>query len=116
MSFAKNFTLLLGAVLLIVGVLGFLLPSPLLGFFEVDTVHNIVHIASGAIGLWAAMSGPNAAKMFLIVFGVVYGVVAALGFLTASPILGLLHVNAADNWLHTVIAVACLYVGVSAKQ
>lgn len=116
MSLAKNFAMLLGAVLTIVGILGFIMPSPLLGLFEVDMVHNVVHIASGLIGLWAAMSGPNAAKMYLIVFGIVYGVVAALGFLTASPILGLLHVNGHDNWLHAVIAVACLYVGVTAKK
>lgn len=115
MSFAKNAALALGAVLTVVGILGFLMPSPLFGLFEVDTTHSIVHLATGLIGVWAAMSGPNAARMYLIVFGVVYGVVAALGFLTASPVLGLLHVNAADNWLHAVIAVASLYVGVSTK-
>lgn len=112
---AKNATLLLGAVLAIVGVLGFLMESPLLGYFEVDTTHNVVHLASGLIGLWCAMSGPSASKMFLVVFGVVYALVAVLGFTMASPLLGILHVNAADNWLHALIAVYSLYFGSTAK-
>ncbi len=116
MSLAKNFALLLGAVLTIVGILGFVLPSPLLGYFEVDTIHNVIHILSGVIGLWAAMSGPSAAKTYLIVFGLVYGLVAVLGFMNGENVLNLIGVNAADNWLHTVIAAACLVIGASAKR
>lgn len=116
MSLAKNLAMLLGAVLTIVGILGFVMGDGLLlGLFEVDTTHNIVHIASGLVGLWCAMSGPNASKMFLIIFGVIYGVVAAVGFLMGGDILGLFHANTADNWLHAAIAVACLYVGVTSK-
>ncbi len=110
---AKNAALLLGAVLTVVGILGFVLPSPLLGLFEVDMNHNIVHIVSGVIGLWCAMSGPSASKTFLLAFGVVYALVAVLGFVTASPILGLIHVNAQDNWLHVLIAIYSLYFGSS---
>lgn len=112
---AKNAALLLGAVLTVVGILGFVMPSPLLGIFATDTNHNIVHLLSGVIGLWCAMSSPSASKTFLMVFGVVYALVAVLGFVTASPLLGLITVNSADNWLHVVIALYSLYFGSTSK-
>lgn len=101
----------LGVVLLVVGALGFVpgvaTDGMLLGMFMVDMVHNAVHLVSGL--LLVMMAGSNAA-MALKVVGVVYGLVAVLGFM-GSPVLGFLHVNAADNYLHLVIAVLALYFG-----
>lgn len=103
----KPLTWVLGIVLLVVGVLGFVLPSPLLGLFEVDTIHNIVHILSGVVGLWAASTGYQYSRLFLMIFGLVYALVAVLGFMSGS-VLGLFVVNAFDNYLHAAIGAVCL--------
>ncbi len=113
-SLVTLLTRVLGIVLVAVGVLGFLMPSPLLGIFEVDTMHNIIHVASGAIAL--VVAGTYAmSRMYLIIFGVVYGIVAIAGFVQGDTVLGLIGVNMADNLLHTGIAAACLIVGMGSK-
>ncbi len=114
-SLVKLVTWVLGVVLLLTGILGFIMPSPLLGLFEVDTIHNVVHILSGLVAIFAVSSGASYARMFLIVFGIVYGIVAILGFVNAGNIF-LFTVNAADNYLHTAIAVVCLAVGFGSKK
>lgn len=106
----KPLTGLLGAVLTIVGVAGFFVPGMLL-FFEVNTVHNIVHIASGLVGLFAFNSSQSASRMYLIIFGLVYAVVTVIGFAMGGDILGLFHANMADNYLHLTISAVCLIVG-----
>ncbi len=106
----KPLTGILGIVLLLVGIAGFFVPGMLL-FFEVDTVHNVVHIASGLVGLFAFNSSQSSSRLFLIVFGLVYGVVTVVGFAMGGDILGLFHVNDADNYLHLAISAACLVVG-----
>lgn len=106
----KPLTGILGLVLTIVGVAGFFTSGMLL-FFEVNTVHNIVHIASGLLGLFAFNSSQSASRTFLIVFGLVYGLVTVIGFAMGGDILGLFHANVADNYLHLAIAASCLLVG-----
>lgn len=112
-SLTKSVTWILGIVLVLVGIAGFFM-NPVL-IFEVDTVHNIVHLLSGVIALAAASSGERYSRMFLIVFGLVYGLVAVIGFVNGGDILGLFHGNDADNYLHTAIAVVCLGVGFGKK-
>ncbi len=115
-SLVKTLTWILGIVLLVVGILGFVMPSPLLGLFEVDTIHNAVHILSGIVALIAVSSGESYARLFLIVFGIVYALVAIVGFAMGGDILGLFHANTADNYLHSAIAVVCLGVGFGGKK
>lgn len=111
----KMLTWILGIVLLAIGLLGFV-NDPVLGLFEVDTIHNIIHILSGVIAIIAVMSGESYARLFLIVFGVVYGLVAVLGFAMNGDILGIFSTNRADDYLHTAIALACLAVGFGNKK
>jgi hypothetical protein len=117
-ALVRPFTTVLGVVLLLVGVLGFVLApgGMLLGLFEVDTIHNIIHIASGAVAVWASSSSYSYARLYLIVFGLVYGLVALLGLFMNGDVLGLIHVNDYDNYLHILIAVACLGVGFGSKK
>jgi hypothetical protein len=111
-----------GVVLLLVGILGFIpgittSDQMLLGIFHVNALHNIVHLVSGAAGLWAAKSGMKSAKMYFQVFGVIYALVAVLGFVYGDEaILGLVTNNTADTWLHVVIAVVSLYLGFGKKE
>lgn len=114
-SSAKTFSWILGIVLVVVGVLGFV-NNPVLGLFQVDLNHNIVHLLSGVIGIIAASSGHASARMYLIIFGLIYGVVAVLGFIGGGSVLGLITVNQADNYLHSAIALVSLAVGFGAKK
>lgn len=109
-SIMRNLFLLLGVVLVVVGVLGFVLPSPLLGVFEVNTLHNIVHLASGALTLLAATQGIGAMRLWGRIFGLVYLLVAIVGF-PMPDMFGLMHVNTADNLLHLALAAVFLYAG-----
>lgn len=112
----RNIIKWLGGALMAAGVLGFvpaLTPDDnLLGIFQVNGLHNIIHIATGA-GLWyAAKAEDDQAKMYLKVFGVVYALVAVLGFMAGEePILGLIDNNMADNWLHVGLTALFLYAG-----
>ena len=116
----KKLANIFGIVFLAVGILGYIpgitTDSHLLGIFHVNGMHNIVHILSGIIALWAGMTSAKAAKMYFQIFGIVYALVAVLGFMVGDGlILGLIANNSADNWLHVVIALVALYAGFSMK-
>jgi len=107
---------LIGAVLLVAGIIGFFYSasfgSPgstdaVLGILEVNAWHNLVHILSGVLGLAAFASGPRASRTYALVFGVVYLVVAIWGFIIGSQesILGFLPVNTEDSVLHLILGV-----------
>lgn len=116
----KTASTIFGVVLVAIGVLGFvpaLTPDgELLGIFHVDTVHNIIHLASGAAALLAASSA-SYARLYFRIFGIVYGIVALGGFLPFlqfgedMKLLGLTHMNMADNLLHIAITAGALYFG-----
>jgi hypothetical protein len=106
----KNIYFVLGGVLVLVGVLGFVMPSPLLGLFEVNTLHNIIHLVSGALTLLAASQGVGAMRTWGRIFGLVYLAVGIAGFVDPS-LFGVMHVNLPDNLLHIGLAAIFLYVG-----
>jgi len=107
-------TQLLGVIFTVIGIAGFVMGGDMVLWFEVNMVHNIVHLATGIIALWAAISGKE--RLFLLIFGLVYALVAVVGFTMGGDILGLFHANDADNYLHATIAVVCILVGSSKKK
>ena len=113
------FAKVLGVILLLVGLLGFAMSSPLLGLFSVNPLHNVVHVVSGIVLLWAgfAMGGEHA-KTANMVFGAVYLLVAILGFLgVLDGILGPAGMSMlADNVLHLLIGVVTLGVAFGASE
>jgi hypothetical protein len=111
----KIFTLILGGILILIGVLGFV-NDPVFGLFDVDTVHNVVHLLSGALAIMTALISVSYARLFLIVFGIIYALVAIIGFVNNGDILGLFYANRADHYLHTTIALSCLAVGFRDKK
>ena len=117
---AQWYSLVAGAVLLLIGILGFLVESnfdfgsdvegdSLLGF-EINGTHNLVHLASGALGL-AAFRRRSTAKTFALAFGAVYLVVAIVGVIQGDNVLGIIPVNGADHVLHFALALAGLGAG-----
>jgi hypothetical protein len=105
--------LILGIVFIVVGILGFI-PNPIISeqdgaIFKVNLLHNIVHLASGAVILAGVYSFGSALGLKII--GVVYAVVAILGLvMRADPMFGI-AMNMADHVLHVVLAVVILYAG-----
>lgn len=104
---AKKVVMVLGVVLLLIGIIGFF-NNPILGIFGVDTIHNVVHLVSGLLALLATVNGESASKMFAKIFGIIYALLGVLGFLMASPLLGFLMVNPADNVLHLIVGIVLL--------
>lgn len=81
---AKTIATILGAVFLLVGLLGFVTPG-LLGA-HLSTAHNVVHLVSGALSLYIGLKGTlSAARLFCLVFGAVYGLLGVVGFLAGGP-------------------------------
>jgi flagellar biosynthesis protein FlhB len=116
----KNMATLFGWVLLVVGVLGFVpgitQNGMLLGMFAVNAMLSLLHIITGLAGLYAASQGEPSSKMFFQVFGVVYLIIAILGFMSdTGMVLGLFANNMADTWLNVVIALVALYLGFASK-
>jgi hypothetical protein len=122
---AQWYCLLVGLSLLLAGVFGFLADASFdtggtadtdrlgnadgqvqgdgfLGF-EVNAWHNIVHLLSGLV-LLAAFRRRGPAKTVALAFGVVYGVVATIGLIDGSDVLGIIPVNGADNILHIALS------------
>ena len=118
---AQWFAYLVGAVLVVVGLLGFIADSTfntgssidgdkLLGIFEINGIHNLVHIASGLL-LLAVAPKRALARTGVIAFGLVYGIVTLIGLIDGETVLGLLPVNPADNVLHIALTLAALLAG-----
>ena len=119
---AQIYSLVFGATLLLVGILGFIAESSFntganvdgsnLIIFEVNGWHNLVHIASGLVGL-ALWRNPAGARSFALGFGAVYLLVTLYGFVDGNDIIGLFPVNAADNVLHLLISLAGIAAGLA---
>jgi hypothetical protein len=114
---AQLYALVFGATLVVAGVIGFFYSSSfgspgevdgVLGILDVNGWHNVVHIATGALGLLSL--GYSSARLYAVGLGAVYVVVAIWGFAVGDggEILGFIPVNTEDNVLHAVIGLAGL--------
>ena len=116
-----------GAVFLLVGILGFvpgvttnydtlefaghMSEAELLGIFQVSILHNIVHLLFGVAGL-AMMRTPALSRQFLIGGGVIYAILWIYGLLVDHDSdANFVPLNDADNWLHFGLAVGMIALG-----
>ncbi len=121
-----------GAVFLLVGVLGFIpgittdyeslgfaghgSASLLLGIFQVSILHNIVHLLFGVAGLLMART-PAQSRNYLIGGGVVYLVLWIYGLvIDQDSAANFVPVNNADNWLHLILGVGMIGLGVALSR
>ena len=114
----QRFAQVFGAVYLLVGLLGFVFTG--LADFAAPSddklLHNIVHLAVGA--LWLASSRTEAAaRTVSTLIGAVYLVVGILGLLiNGGSDLNLLNINQPDNALHLASAALGLYFGLAGRR
>ena len=108
---ARLYATLVGAALVVAGILGFFYSASFgspgavdeaLGIFAVNGWANVLHVLTGALGLLVA---GYAARQYSLLLGIAYVVLAAWGLVlgSGSPILGFVPVDAAENLLHLVL-------------
>ncbi|MEC5198551.1 hypothetical protein RCH21_000775 [Arthrobacter sp. PL16] len=116
--------LAVGAVFLLVGLLGFIpgitsqydqlsfagheSGALLLGLFQVSVLHNIVHLLFGAAGI--AMSRTiSGARSYLLYGGIIYLVLWIYGLVIDQNSAGnFVPLNDADNWLHLLLGIGMI--------
>lgn len=114
-----------GIVFILVAILGFFASGgsmeadpaaapKLLGLFPVNLLHNLVHLLFGIWGLAAARSWEGA-KSYATLAGGIYVALALLGFVIPSTF-GFIPIGGNDIWLHALLGVVLLAVGLSAKR
>jgi hypothetical protein len=122
---AEVYTLVIGLTLVVIGIAGFFYIASfssgdgaerdaVLGIFDVNGWHNVLHIASGAIGLVLAASYTGA-RAYALGLGVAYLLLALLGFIAGDgeEIFNLIPVNTEDNFLHLLIGLAGIGAGLA---
>lgn len=111
---SKNVSAVFGVAFVAAGLLGFA-PNPLVapeGVFEVNFMHNILHLVIAGVFLFGASKPEAVARITLQGLGIAGVILAILGFITAdNMLLGLVHINEADKWLHAGLALVIVTAG-----
>jgi hypothetical protein len=117
---------LVGIVFVVVGILGFAVSGGHhaigheggeLVLFQVNALHNIVHLVVGATLATAAWVGNRPARVANVAIGAVYLVLGAVGFfILGDTAFNVIALNNADNGLHLVIGAALVAVGLATDK
>ena len=127
-SQVQKASMAVGAVFLLVGILGFVpgittnydtlqfagheSEAKLLGIFQVSILHNVVHLLFGVVGLALARTW-SGARGFLVGGGAVYLVLWIYGLLIdKQSSANFVPLNTADDWLHFVLGAGMVALGV----
>ncbi len=131
-SLAQLLATIVAATFVLVGILGFIpgvtthyshmsfaghhSTAKLLGIFMVSVLHNIVHLLFGLVGLAMARKFATA-RTYLIGGGVVYLVLWLYGLIISQKSsANFVPVNTADNWLHFVLGLGMIGLGILAGR
>ncbi len=127
----RQFALVLGLGFIVAGLAGFF-PTPAdppagltqthgfghaLGILPVNTIHNVVHILFGVMGILASRGSLMSARSYAQFVAIVYALLVVLGLLPqTNTTFGLIPLYGADVWLHAIIAAAAAYFGFARKD
>ena len=109
MGMARTVAAVFGAVYVFAGLAGFVLETPLFGLFDVNLLHNVVHILIGAILLYGSTTTPAAVMTtrgvgaLLVVLGIL-GIPFPDGF-------EIVPLGGNDIWLHLATGAILLVAG-----
>ena len=122
---AQVYALVIGGTLVVAGILGFFYNASfatgddverdaVVGLLDVNGWHNLVHIATGALGL-AVAGSYGGSRGYALGLGAVYLLVALLGFIAGDggEILSLIPVNTEDNLLHLILGIGGVAAGMA---
>ncbi len=127
---ARLYCTLVGAVLVIAGIIGFFYSSgfdtgvtgvdkdtdEVFGILAVNGWHNVVHILLGVLAL-AVAGSPSGARAYCLGIGLVYVLLALWGFIDGDGvILGLIPLNDEDNFLHLILGLTGLAAGAATPK
>jgi hypothetical protein len=120
---ARLYCTLVGAVLVVAGILGFfweasfatgddIKSDEVIGLLAVNGWHNLVHLTIGVLLLAAAGTAARSAALGV---GLLYVVLAIWGFLEVDDgfgvLIDLVPINTEDNWLHLILGLTGLAAG-----
>ncbi|KAD4059696.1 DUF4383 domain-containing protein [Arthrobacter yangruifuii] len=125
---AQKAAMVFGVVFLLIGALGFIpgatinygqlyfsgyaSEAALLGIFQVSVLHNVVHMLLGFAGL-AMARRHSSARLYLLGAGVLYALLLIYGLLIPlDSDANFVPFNTADNWLHAVLAIVMILLGI----
>jgi hypothetical protein len=126
-ALVQTAALVVAAVFVLVGVLGFIpgittdyssmtfaghhSEAKLLGVFQVSILHNVVHLLFGAAGFALART-VGGARAYLIGGGAIYLVLWLFGLLVGQDTaVNFVPLNAADDWLHLLLGLGMIALG-----
>jgi hypothetical protein len=130
-TLARKVATAVGAVFLLVGILGFIpgittnydtlaewghhSDAKLLGIFEVSILHNLVHVLFGLAGL-AMARRTSSAVTYLLAGGAIYLLLWVYGLLVGhNSNANFVPVNGADNWLHLILGLGMVAAGLGCR-
>jgi hypothetical protein len=125
---ANVYALVVGATLVVAGIVGFFYEAAftdnkdvrdaVFGILDVNGWHNVFHISSGVLGLLSFTVGTATARSYALGLGAVYLGVAMWGFAIGdgNSILGIVPVNTEDDVLHTLIGLAGIAAGLATAR
>jgi ABC-type uncharacterized transport system YnjBCD permease subunit len=131
-SMLRTMALVVGAVFLLVGVLGFIpgvttnydsmefagheSRAKLLDVFQVSVLHNVVHLLFGVAGI-ALSRRADTAFTYLVGGGAIYVVLWIYGLLVDKRNeANFVPLNNADDWLHLVLGVGMVALGLLGRS
>jgi Domain of unknown function (DUF4383) len=122
-----NAALVFGIVFVLAGLSGFFAAPPppdappltveqghglALGLFPVNTLHNVVHLLFGVLGIAASRGALVSARGYFRLVAVAYALLVVLGLLPAThTTFGLIPIWGNDVWLHALLAAGAAYFG-----
>lgn len=119
-----------GVVFALAGVSGFF-PSPppadappltlehghglALGLLPINTLHNIIHLIFGVLGMAASRGAVLNARSYFQIVAISYALLAVLGLIPATQTtFGLVPIWGNDVWFHAALAAVAAYFGFAA--
>lgn len=116
LALVRKLGFLWGILFALGGILGFVpgitKDEMFLGFFMVNTPHNILHIISGIIFLMASLVGARAARSWFLIFGIFYVALAVIGFKAGNGLIfNLISNSRIDSWGHGFLGLVLFLTG-----
>jgi hypothetical protein len=100
----------LAAILALLALAGFAMPSPLVGVFETTPLLNGVHLVAALATAVSASRGLRTMRRWGQLAGYVFAALAVAGFATDGPsVANLLPLSETNAWFHLVTALVFLY-------